>query len=123
MHVETFNNLTTEQRKYFTGGYIETSISLKRDEDSNSFKPTMHRKFKTTGATNRPYLMALNLFLEEAHDMVPENSVLHVVLDRNTPLEANVADYFGRSWVPLFHPGETRFATIEFQDSICDPAL
>ena len=120
---QAFSNLTQEQRVYFTGGHLDTSFSMKRDKDSGDLKANMRRRFNTTGAPSRPYLMAFNLFLEEVHDLSPPGTVVHVVLDQQTSLEANVIEYFERVWVPLFRPGETRFSSVEFRDSVSEPGL
>ncbi len=123
VETEAFYDLTDEQRRYFTGGHLESHWTLERSQDSEALKPVIRRKFKTSGAPSRTYLMALNLILEESLGLSPEGSAIHFVLDRQTSLEANVKDYVGRVWVPLFSQGETRIADIEFDSSKEVPPL
>ena len=123
VEIRAFNELSYEQKRYFTGGYLETSWSVRKTRDSDGTRATMRRQFKTTGAPSRPYAMAFNLFLEELHNHVPEFSVVHTVLDRQRQLENYISEYFDKYWASLITLRETQFASLNFRDSHSEPGL
>ena len=123
VEMSAFDKLTYEQRRYFTGGYLETSWSGSKAKDSEGSRLTMRRKFTSSGAPSRPYVMAFNLFLEGSLDQVPEGTIVHIILDRQPSLEGYITEYFSSSWSSLFLPGETRLASLGFRDSHAEPTL
>lgn len=122
VNISDFQALTYEQRRFFTGGYLETNLHVE-GVNTEEQRTRLRRKFKTSGAPSRPYMVAFNQFLYDAWWVATDDALIHVVLDRQGALESGATQYFNRSWLRHDEVASKRFASISYQDSRDIPAL
>lgn len=122
--MEAFWALRHDERRHFTGGSLQTRVTLTAVDRSDPTNPVSkvdyNRRFITSGAPTQAYMAAFNLFHDHLQRITREDAVIHVVLDRKRELEAGARQLFDSRWADS---NRRRFADITFADSADEPGL
>lgn len=121
IHVPGFNSLDHEERRYLTGGLLETHAFGNEDGSAVVFT----EDFQSSGAPSRPYMAIFQRFVGEALMKAPPDTMVHFTFDIQNALQTRAIETFQEQFKSGHLPSdlEAKAASIRYADSVDEEPL
>lgn len=112
VHAPSFNALAEDDRRFLSGGIMNTRAQLMGDDDLR-----LSRKWLSSGAPTRPYFCAFQGFISQALDKTSDDSILSFTLEQQNVVEARAIQTFHEAYKTERYLRSAKLGDITFADS------